>query len=122
MPSKEDAVRRMSERMTRELGLDSTQQQRLSNLLAERAASREAQESDRWRRTSMVLDTFPGDIFQASTVVTGGAIAPLTMVRAGIDRHVTFLSRLLPILREDQRSRLAASMENHQLGDDDAGD
>jgi hypothetical protein len=116
-PSAEEATRRYLDRMTLDLGLDAAQEQRLSTLLAERAASRQAQEGDREGRMSMVLGAFAGDVFDAKTVVTGRSAAPLAVVRSGIDREVAFVEKLLPILRPDQRDRFASSLERR--GDDD---
>jgi len=119
-PSAEDLAKRRLDHVTRELGLDATQQQQVATLLAAQPAPREPQKEERQRRMDALLTAFESDTFDAKTAVPAPSSSPEDMTRAGTDREVGFLSKLLPLLRADQRAKLASSMEHRGMrGHDD---
>lgn len=114
MPSAQDIARMRQERMTRELGLDAAQQQQVASLLASQPAPSEGpmkMMEEHRHRTDALLNAFESDTFDARTASPTPPTTAAQMVREGTDQEVAFLSRLLPILRPDQRDRLATNME-----------
>jgi hypothetical protein len=122
--SAQERANRRLEHMTRELGLDAEQQKQVAALLAKTddhpmMADRKAQQEDRKRRMDALLTAFQQDSFDAKKLgspMTGKAL------RDGIEQHLTFVSQLLPILKADQREKLAANMDKPWMGrghDDD---
>jgi Spy/CpxP family protein refolding chaperone len=98
-------------RLTNQLGLDAEQQQRVAAMIAsqprpapaEMAARRDARKA----RMEALLTAFASDSFEANKLDLGGR-------EQGVGReqhHAAFLAQLVPILRADQRDKLAASME-----------
>jgi hypothetical protein len=71
------------------------------------------------RRLDTILSGFASDTFDARSVLPAAAqIAD--MVRQHTDREVAWLTKLVPILRPDQREKLAASIESRGVrGQDD---
>lgn len=97
--------------LTSQLGLDATQEQQVSALLGkgDRPApgAMQARHQDQKARTEAMLMAFAGASFQASKL----DLAPAAEGRMGRGQHnAQFLAQLVPILRADQREKLAASM------------
>ncbi len=111
----EDLAKWRQERMTRDLSLDATQQQQVASLLASQPAPSEdpmtKMTEDRRRRTDAVLTAFESDAFDARATSPAPTASAAQMVHEGTEREVAFLSSLLPILRPDQRDKLATNLE-----------
>ena len=121
-PSADTIAKKRLDHMTRALGLDAAQQKQVASLLASEPAAQEPKGEDRGRRMDALLTAFEADSFDAKTAVPGPSVSPSDMIRARTDREVAFLSKLLPVLRPDQREKLAAEMEGggkHDHDDDD---
>ena len=119
-PSADEIAKKRLDRMTRELGLDAAQQQQVASLLAAQPAPKEPHGDERRHRMDALLTAFEADTFDAKTAVPAPPMAPGDMIREGTDREVAFLTKLLPILRPDQREKLASGMESHGMhGHDD---
>jgi Spy/CpxP family protein refolding chaperone len=119
-----DWAKRRLDRMVEDLDLDAGQQKQLAALVANeshpdatsiRRGLRETGKS----RLDALLTAFEGDAFDPksidpSTIAVGAGKAP----HAGLDRQVSFLNQLLPILRSDQRGKLAALFDRRRVGAD----
>lgn len=66
-----------------------------------------------------LLTAFESDTFDAETAVPAPSVSPADAIREGIDQQIAFFSRLLPLLRPDQRAKLASSLENRGMRDHD---
>jgi hypothetical protein len=118
--SSEDIAKRRLAHLTRELGLDDAQQQQqVASLLAAQPAPKEPRMEERQHRMDVLLTAFEADTFDAKTAVPAPAVSPADTIREGTDREVAFLSKLLPILKPDQRDKLATSMETRGMRDHD---
>jgi hypothetical protein len=100
------------DRMTRELGLDADQQQRVSALIAAQPAPNPAYRMGADQNFDDVLNAFGTDTFDARVTIQPMVEAFDAMIRAETQRTVAFLSSLLPILRTDQRATLATRIES----------
>ena len=122
-PSPETMRQKKLDRLTTELGLDSAQQQQVSAML-EAQPPRPARMRQRGRPPQMdaILAGFASNTFDARTTIPAPPISPTDMMREGIEREVAFLTKLLPILRADQRERLASKMETTKMGHQDSDD
>ncbi|HZU84212.1 MAG TPA: hypothetical protein VE987_14885 [Polyangiaceae bacterium] len=100
------------DRLTRELGLDPDQQQRVSALLAAQPdpAAYRAQHEQRF---SEVLNAFASERFDAQTTLQAMKPSLREMVHQRVEHEAAFFSQLLPILRPDQRETLASNIEAH---------
>lgn len=121
-PSAEDAGRTKLDRITRELDLDPQQQQQLSVLLAGQPPGAESPAEDRQRRIDALLAAFDADTFDPRAMRPAGMASPGDMVRDAVDREIAFLSKVVPILRPDQRERLATRLESRGMRDRDDRD
>jgi hypothetical protein len=109
-----DWSKRRLDRMTAQLQLDPAQQKQVTALLAKAkdpptAAAFEARWDDHKKRTDALLTAFATDTFD-------GKKADLTLLpgktpHETLDHIVTFFTQLLPILRPDQRDRLAGTLD-----------
>jgi hypothetical protein len=108
-PEPEGTAARL-DRMTRDLALDAEQQQRVAGLLAEQPAAGPRHPAEFRGMVDTVLNAFPASTFDASSVLPA-APSPVAMVHEHVQRHVAFLAQLLPLLRPDQREKLASSIE-----------
>jgi hypothetical protein len=114
-PEAEEGTTARLDRLTRDLALDAAQQQRVAGLLAAQPARVEAYHAEYRRRVDAVLNAFPTETFDARTTAqTAGS--PAAMVHEHVQRKVAFLAELLPILRPDQRDKLASSIEAREWG------
>jgi Spy/CpxP family protein refolding chaperone len=121
--SAQDWAKKRIDRMTRNLDLDSGQQQKVAALLANQHAPgmSRPQEDRRRERMGALLTAFEKDTFDAKTAVPATP-AMATARHEQMERQIAFLSKLLPLLRAEQREKLAASMEGGGMGghhDDD---
>jgi Spy/CpxP family protein refolding chaperone len=99
------------DRLTRELGLDHDQRQRVSALLSASPASGPDYRAALERRFDDVLNGFSSDHFDARTTIQASAPSPAEMIRQRVQQETAFLSQLIPILRPDQREKLATNLE-----------
>ncbi len=70
---------------------------------------------ERRKRRDALFNAFESSTFNAT------ALAPPNLgaeVRTHLDQQVAFLSRLVPILRTDQREKLASMIETRRFGGD----
>jgi Spy/CpxP family protein refolding chaperone len=101
--------------LTAQLDLDAAQQQKVAALLAAEPqpapAARQAQHQAMKARTEALLTAFAADSFDAQKL----DLAPAAEHRMGAGQHrAQFLAQLVPVLRADQREKLAVSMENER--------
>lgn len=112
-PGDADWNNRRLERMTKELHLDAAQQKSVGALLAKEdhsksAAAMDTMRSEMKKRTDAVLTAFEGDKFDAKKLDLSPM--PGKKLSGPMDRHIQFLSQLLPILKPEQREKLATKM------------
>jgi len=97
----QDMAKRRLDRKTAELGLDTAQQEQVAKWLAEEPRSMRSMYEEKRKRRDTLFTAFESNTFDAT------AVAPPNMgaeVREHLDRHVAFLSKLVPILRPDRKS------------------
>ncbi|MEO6574839.1 MAG: hypothetical protein ABIP89_13425, partial [Polyangiaceae bacterium] len=109
-----DFTARKLERMTTELGLDAAQQKVIGALIAKQAngSGVDAMRDDMKKQMDATLTAFQADSFDAQKTFA----QTMSMAKTGLDKQVVFVSQLLPILRPDQREKLAASTEKPAMG------
>jgi Spy/CpxP family protein refolding chaperone len=99
--------------LTTELGLDAGQQAKVTPLLAKSTdatpATMEAHMADMKKHVDTVLTAFEGDGFDAKKLEQGPM--PPAKVHERMEHEVQFLTQILPILKPDQREKLAANLE-----------
>ena len=108
-------AKRRLDRKTAELGLDTAQQEQVAKWLAEEPRTMRSMYEEKRKRRDTLFTAFESNTFDAT------AVAPPNMgaeVREHLDRHVAFLSKLVPILRPDQREKLASMIGTRKFGDD----
>jgi hypothetical protein len=98
-------------RLTDQLGLDATQQQQVSTLLGSQPQTNSSERAQRQSMAQQLISAFEADSFDATSALPAASWSPGAKVRAEIDRRASFLSQLLPILRPEQRERLAAQLD-----------
>ena len=116
-PGDSDPAKRRLDMITKELGLDATQQKSVEGLIARApqptAAAITAQRQAFDRRVEAMLAAFEAEGFDAKRQdlwpVSNRAMTDTAAM------HVQFLSQLLPILRPDQCETLASRMERYAL-------
>ncbi|HQP36930.1 MAG TPA: hypothetical protein PLI95_17220 [Polyangiaceae bacterium] len=103
--------KRRLEKLTKDLGLDADQQKKVDALLAKAApkppemnAAREEQK----KRAEALLAAFEQDVFDAKKLEQP---TPPAKKDGAMSLHTQLLNDLLPILKPEQREKLAASME-----------
>ena len=109
-------AKRKLDRMTSDLALDADQRQQVAKWLSEQSGSMRPMYEERRKRRDALFSAFESSTFNAT------ALAPPNLgaeVRTHIDQHVAFLSKLLPILRPDQREKLASMIETRRMGGGD---
>ena len=112
-----DRVKRELERMTSDLGLDANQQKKVEPLLKKNTRKPEdmkARSEEGKKRMETLLAAFEKDTFDA-TKLPPDAMAGKKMHEAS-DKEVSYLNGLLPILKPEQREKLAATMSGPRLG------
>jgi hypothetical protein len=93
-----------------ELGLDATQQQSVESILASNRpspAAMEARHAAMKQRTEALLTAFAGDAFDAGKL----DLSPPADAMGPGHLRPEVLAQIVPLLRADQREKLAASME-----------
>ena len=111
----QDMAKRKLDRMTSDLGLDAAQQQQVAKWLSEQSGSMRPMYEERRKRRDALFNAFESSTFNAT------ALAPPNLgaeMRTHLDQHVAFLSKLVPILRTDQREKLASMIETRRFGGD----
>ena len=115
-----DWSKKRVERMTKELDLDDAQQKAVLPLLAKQGPNPGQMQTfmaDAKKRMDALLTAFDGATFDAKKLDLGESPKKAHEM---MDRHVQFFTALLPILKPEQREKLAAKMEReHQGGDGD---
>jgi Spy/CpxP family protein refolding chaperone len=116
----EEGNQRRLDRLTTDLGLDAAQQKQVAALLAQSGGPPTPMDAKTHRdehqsRMDALLTAFQQDSFDANTLATP---KPDKSPREFVHRHVVFVSQLLPILRPDQREKLAAKMDQPWMGMD----
>jgi Spy/CpxP family protein refolding chaperone len=128
--------KRKLERLTKQLDLDAAQQKKVEAILAKdkeepmTPAAMDAAREDQKKKLDAVLTAFDADTFDAKKLDLGG-MPTAVMAKKGkggaMAHEVGFLTQLLPILKPEQREKLAASMEKERpwgmgrMGDAGAG-
>jgi hypothetical protein len=107
----DDWAKRRLDRMTNELDLDPTQQKSVAALItkvdgSQTPAAMQAKKEEGKKRMDALLTSFVTDAFDAKKLDTDAKRA-----RDAIDKHIQFVSGLLPILKPEQRLKLAAHMD-----------
>jgi Spy/CpxP family protein refolding chaperone len=109
-----DWSKRRLEHLTKELDLDAAEQKSVGALLEKgdkpMAAAMATHREEAKKRMDAVLTAFEGEGFDAKKIELAG---PGKKLRERLEHHVQFLSQLLPLLKPEQREKLAASMEKH---------
>jgi len=110
-PKGDEFKKRRMEKLTKELDLDADQQKKVDALMAKPAAKGPGAEDGREtykKRMEAVLTAFEADTFDAKKLEDG---APARKMSEGMSEHLQFLNGLLPILKPEQREKMAANME-----------
>jgi hypothetical protein len=102
--------------LTSQLDLDAAQQASVEGILAKgeqpSPAAMQAHREEAKKRNDALLTAFAGDSFDATKL----DLSPSTEGRMGFAHHRTeFLAQLVPVLRADQREKLASSMVSKRL-------
>jgi Spy/CpxP family protein refolding chaperone len=98
-----DAAKHRLEHLTKQLDLDAAQQKRVEPLLAkdDHSAMDEMK-----KHSEAVLAAFEGDGFDAKKLEPAAGAA-----KKGMAQHAQFLAALLPVIKPEQREKLAAEIE-----------
>jgi Spy/CpxP family protein refolding chaperone len=110
--SDQDMANKKLEHLTRKLDLDANQQQQVGAIIAQeqRPEGMSTMMEERQRRMDAILAGFESDSFDARTLMPP-ASAIGDMVQMTTNRHVDFLTKIVPILRPEQREKLAMTIE-----------
>lgn len=108
--SVEGASQRL-DRLTQELDLDQDQRARVSAMIASEPAPSLPPGTDGRQRLGAILDAFSSDSFDARPILEPTASTVPGVVREHVQRKTAFLMQLVPILRPDQRERLASDIQ-----------
>ncbi|MFI5301147.1 MAG: hypothetical protein ACHREM_23935 [Polyangiales bacterium] len=106
-----------AERLTKDLGLDDAQQKQLDAAMAKSAptqAQMDALKDGYQKRREALLTAFEGDVFDASKLDLGPVDK---MAKGPSHRESDSIEQLLPILKPDQRDKLAERV-GHEHGHD----
>ena len=101
-----DPAKLRLQRYTRELGLDAEQQKKLANIVPPENRAANARE-ELAKQTEVLLAAFEKEAFDAKNLDLGATKA----ARAPIEDQVKLFGQLLPILKPEQRERLAKNLE-----------
>lgn len=111
----DDWSKRKLEHMTKELGLDDAQQKSVEAILAksERMTPEQMQahRDEMKKKMDALLTAFEADTFDAKKLDL--SMMPGKKARDGAVRELTELSQIVPILKPEQREKLAAIIERH---------
>lgn len=114
-PSRGSALR--LERLTKYLELDPSQQEQVSALISKEDRSALPPHPEAWdggrKRLDALLTAFEQDSFDAGAALptVGDAGHPAQPLHGWVDREVTLFERILPILKPEQREKLATYVE-----------
>jgi len=109
-----DWSKRRLDRLSAQLTLDPTQQKQVGALLSKakdppNAATFESRWEEHKKRTDALLAAFAADTFDGKKLDL--ALMPGKTPHEPLDHIVSFFTQLLPILRQDQRDRLAGTLD-----------
>ena len=108
--SASDRQREHLDRLTRDLDLDSTQQQQVAAILAAQPAPAESREENA-QHADALFQAFESDAFDGATAIETASPSPIATVYDHVQRKVEVISQMLPILRPGQRETLASLIE-----------
>jgi Spy/CpxP family protein refolding chaperone len=118
--SEEHRAEKRLDRLTRELGLDATQRQQVAPLLVTEASPKRRPNDERQHRMDTLLTAFESDTFDARTAGPAPSSSFADRIRERVEGQVALLAKLLPILRAEQREKLASRIETGVMeGHDD---
>jgi Spy/CpxP family protein refolding chaperone len=110
-----DWNKRGLDRMTKDLDLDAAQQKSVAALMAKgepmTPAAMDAKKADMKKRMDALMTAFEADTFDAKKMDM--SMMPGKKMHDMMDKHVQFFAALLPILKPEQREKLAATMDGH---------
>lgn len=106
--AKEDWQKKRLDAITNDLGLDATQQKTVQGFLAKESSQTDmqAKRDEMKKRMDAMLTSFESDTFDAKKLGAGHEKA-----HDWLNREVNFYEEVLPILRPDQRDKLANEVE-----------
>jgi Spy/CpxP family protein refolding chaperone len=111
-PAEQGAARRRAEQITRDLELDAAQQKKVDALIAQDKQdpeqSMEAMREEMKKGMDALLSAFEAATFDAKKLDT--TATPFHRMMQDSDKHVEFLAQLLPLLKPEQREKLATRM------------
>jgi hypothetical protein len=100
------------EQLNRMLNLDQNQQRALAKLVTARPPPEPRPIDERESRTARVIERFGDDVFSAQNALSPrGASSPVEAARTRLQNDATVMTQLSPLLRQDQRDKLAAHIE-----------
>ncbi|MBI5534727.1 MAG: Spy/CpxP family protein refolding chaperone [Deltaproteobacteria bacterium] len=104
------------EQMTKDLDLDAAQQKKVEALLAKDSsqapASLDEAQNEMKKRLDALLTAFEGDSFDAKKLEVPAMAGKMTEM---MDQQAQFLSLVLPILKPEQREKMAANMDKQTV-------
>jgi hypothetical protein len=112
-PKPEELAKRRVDRLTKELDLDATQQKSLDGIVSKLAPKMPAPDAMRaeWKKsTDGLLAEFEKDAFDAKKL--DFYTQANKKGHAGLQSEVDLMSQLVPVLKQDQRDKLAARLEH----------
>jgi Spy/CpxP family protein refolding chaperone len=121
----EERNKRKLERLTKQLDLDAAQQKKVEAILAKdkeepiTPAAMDAARDDQKKKLDAALTAFEGETFDAKKLDLSPmptAVAAKKGKGGAMANEVAFLSQLLPVLKPEQREKLAASLEKDRPG------
>ena len=116
--SRPSPARRRYERYGRDLDLDADQKKKLDGIIpADDVKMVTAMREDSKKRVDQTLDAFAKDAF----VVKDVPPPDLKLVRRPMDEQVKFFNSLLPILKPEQKDKLAGRLEKQSEGGEHGG-
>jgi Spy/CpxP family protein refolding chaperone len=115
-PKPEEMAQRKVERLTKELDLDAAQQKTITDLATKQAPKpgNPMAMRDEWKKSSdALLDAFEKDTFDAKKLdLYSGANKK---GHAGLQHEVDFLAQIVPVLKPEQREKMAARLEKPMM-------
>jgi len=104
-----DMAKRRVERMTKDLALDADQQKKIEAMVPKMDPKAMEDMRGDWKKSrDAMLTAFEGDTFDAKKL---DSFAKPKNANAMMDNEMKFLGQILPILKPEQREKLAAKME-----------
>jgi Spy/CpxP family protein refolding chaperone len=116
-PKPEEMAQKRVDRLTKDLDLDATQQKTILDLATKQApkpGNPMAMRDDWKKSTDALVDAFEKDTFDAKKLdLYSGANKKGHM---GLQHEVDFLAQVVPILKPEQRDKMAARLEKPMMG------